>query len=872
MVKTARDNILNYLETHSKMAANQLSTPFTTKEIANTLFIERSNVSRILNEMHKENLVIKETGKPVIYRLNHKNYSSTDQSFHSLIGYNHLLKTKIQSLKAAVSYPPYPLPIFISGMEGTGKTLVANCIYSYVKEKEIFDETSTFKVIKCETLESTALLDTIFDNPPKGLILFDNVDLAPNSFSTQLMHRIRQYYSHHSYAEQKTLFVFTSESNSISLFQLNFGIPIKLPNINRYSLHERFQLAKKFFLIEAKNLKTDVYIESSILALFLLYLPQHNITQLANDIRISCVNAYSSNEKTPRVINATHLPSEVLKGFFNYSKMKEHLDEIISPKMLYTFNADKQAMLILNNTSYKDLVTYAPNMNNLKLMGSCDKSSIQIITNQLFESASQIITSQQLKRKIGERLFNMVKEFFGNCQDYFHQLYNNKNIFALSMMLDSKIRQNSIIPDLTNDQFHYILSHYPDEFKMTTEFSGQLEKRFDITFTLNEIALMCLTISSQHPSPNEKPHPGLLIVMHGVNAAKSMADVVNQLLNINIAHSYDMPLTESVSDAYRHITEIIQQIDQGLGVLILSDMGSLSFFGSILSKELHIKTHTLEMVSTPIALESAQRILRENDIDIIYNDLIHFNFKNSTFQTSLYKLNKPKKKNVIITLCLTGEGSAIKLKNMIEYSATIDSTHIDVIPLSILNHKDALQQINKIAKKKEILAIVGTINPNIHNIPFISIDKMLMNNNYSELKRIIENNLEPLPERDTVTDEEILNNVKDYLAKEMQPYLYIDIHDKIIDFISFCSNQFERDYSIDKQIGLIVHIASSIENIIRNTHENTITNMSLYSKAYKKELFLIKNSLYDIEKTLHIQFPESEVIYLLILLLELKED
>lgn len=871
-MKKAKDSILNYLETHSKLTANQQSTPFTTKEIADTLFLERSNVSRALNALHKENLVLKETGKPVIYRLNHKNYVSTDQSFRSLIGYNQLLKSRIKSLKAAVSYPPYPLPIFISGMEGTGKTLVANCIYSYMKEKKIFDDDSTFQIVKCETIESNNPLDTLFDNLPKGLILFDHVDMAPTSFNAQLMNKVKQYYAHSSYAERKTHFVFISEDSSIPLFQLNMGISIRLPNIHRYSLHERFQFAKKYFLIEAKNLRKDVAIESSLLALFLLYLPPQNMTQLANDIRTSCVNAYSGNEDDSLMINATHLPTDVLKGFFDYSKMKEHLDDIIRPKMLYTFNANKQAMIIHQNNSYKDLVTYAPHMIHSQLRVKSVKTSIQVIMNQLLESTSQILTSQQLKRKIGERLYRMVTEFFDACQDHFQQLYNQKNIFALSMIVDSKIRQDSPIKELNNDQFNYVLSHYPDAFKMTTVFAKQLEKIFDMTFTLKELALLCLTISSQHPTPNDIPHPGLLIVMHGSSSAKSIADVVNQLLNIDIAYAYDMPLNESVSNAYEHISDMVQQIDQGLGVLILSDMGSLSFFGSILSKELDIKTRTLEMVSTPIALESAQRILRENDIDIIYHDLIHYNFKNSTFQTSLYKLNKPKKKKVIITLCLTGEGSAIKLKNMIEDSATIDSTHIDIIPLSILNHKDALQHINKIAKKKEILAIVGTINPNIHNIPFISIDKMLMNNNYSELKHIIENNLNPIPDTDTATDEEILINVKDYLAKEMSAYPYTKIHDKITAFISFCGNRFERDYSIDKQIGLIVHMASSIEHIIRNTHESTITNMSLYNKAYKKELFLIKNSLYDIEKALHIQFPESEVIYLLILLLELKGD
>lgn len=869
---STKETLLNYLETHSKLTANQLSTPFTTKEIAEKLYIERSNVSRILNELHKEGLVTKESGKPVIYRLNHKNYLSVDQSFNSLIGYHQLLKTKISSLKAAVNYPPYPLPIFISGMEGTGKTLVAACIFSYTKEKKLFDDKSIIKTIKCEYLESSDQIETLFDNLPKGLVLFDNVNLLSNRCSTYLIHKVKQYYSEISNIKGMTHFVFTSKEGSAPLFQQNLGMSIHLPNINRYSLNERFQFAKKFLLIEAKNLQSNISIESSTLALFLLYTPQKNIAQLANDIRTSCANAFSDAENNLTTINSTHLPSEVLKGFFDYTKMKEHLDEVIRPKMLYTFNCDKQVMSILNDDSYQDLVTYAPDMGTSNLIKHTHTTNIQIIINQLFDSSSQLISKQQLKRKLGEKLYTMVLDFINTCQEHFQQLYTDKNLFALSVLLNQKIHQKESPSLFSDEQFNYVLSHFSDEFKMTAEFSRQLEKTFNLTFSLQEIALMCLTISSKNTFTNDKPHPALLIVMHGDSGAKSIANVVNQMLSVKIAHAYDMPLKMPISEAYKHISQLIQDIDQGLGVLILSDMGSLSFFGSILSKEFDIKTRTLEMVSTPIAIESAQRILQETDVDIIYNDLIHYNFKNSTFQTSLFKLNHPQKKNVIITLCLTGEGSAIKLKNMIEDSAAIDSTNIDVIPLSILNHKDALQQINKIAKKKEILAIVGTINPNIHNIPFISIDKMLMKNNFSELKNILENKLDSSFESETTSDEDILNNVKDYLSDEIQPYSYAKIHDKIIYFINAAQKQFNKNYSIDKQIGLIVHIASSIENIILNTHENSITNMSLYSKAYKKELFIIKNALYDIEKTLHITFPESEVIYLLILLLEIKEN
>lgn len=76
------------------------------------------------------------------------------------------------------------------------------------------------------------------------------------------------------------------------------------------------------------------------------------------------------------------------------------------------------------------------------------------------------------------------------------------------------------------------------------------------------------------------------------------------------------------------------------------------------------------------------------------------------------------KKNVIYTVCNSGEGIANYLKKSIEdLLKTNNIFNVEIIPLSIENKKKLRDIIKQTSVDKRALAIIGSVNPDNSDIP-----------------------------------------------------------------------------------------------------------------------------------------------------------
>lgn len=165
---------------------NEVKFGFDAEYIANEISINRSNASKELNQLTKEDLIIKIKGKPVQY-LHKESIESTigktlnevifnnitsitkynrndnddkkqeitienakdDIEIFNLIGKNDSLKLQIEQAKAAVIYPPKGLSTLILGPTGVGKSLFAEYMYKYSLSISNNKENSPFIIFNC---------------------------------------------------------------------------------------------------------------------------------------------------------------------------------------------------------------------------------------------------------------------------------------------------------------------------------------------------------------------------------------------------------------------------------------------------------------------------------------------------------------------------------------------------------------------------------------------------------------------------------------------------------------------------------------------------------------------------------------------------
>lgn len=66
-MKLSKDVVLEYMQ--KQVLATQEEVHFTTQQLSEALQMQRSNLSKLLNELAKENRVKKTNGRPVYYSL-----------------------------------------------------------------------------------------------------------------------------------------------------------------------------------------------------------------------------------------------------------------------------------------------------------------------------------------------------------------------------------------------------------------------------------------------------------------------------------------------------------------------------------------------------------------------------------------------------------------------------------------------------------------------------------------------------------------------------------------------------------------------------------------------------------------------------------
>lgn len=163
-----------------------------TKHIAKQLNINRSNTSKELNILVRENKVVKILGKPVLYvdkecleenlgirikcpvinnineiinnksnkfheeknddtlyRMRNNSIDGKKGIFDELIGANNSLKSQVKQAKAAIMYPPQGLHTLLTGPTGVGKTTFAEIMYEYAIEKGKLSKGSPYVVFNC---------------------------------------------------------------------------------------------------------------------------------------------------------------------------------------------------------------------------------------------------------------------------------------------------------------------------------------------------------------------------------------------------------------------------------------------------------------------------------------------------------------------------------------------------------------------------------------------------------------------------------------------------------------------------------------------------------------------------------------------------
>jgi len=363
------------------------------------------------------------------------------------------------------------------------------------------------------------------------------------------------------------------------------------------------------------------------------------------------------------------------------------------------------------------------------------------------------------------------------------------------------------------------------------------------------------TVDSDVLEQNDKV--AVMVLAHGESTASSMMDVCNNLLETTHCNALDMPLDEKVEDILEKAIELVKEIDEGKGVLMLVDMGSLVAFGEIITKRTNISIRCIEMVSTPLVIEAVRKsLLPQITLPQLVDDLERITpYIGRLVINGLEKEMLITNRKIIITTCITGKGAAIKLSELIKQSiSAIDEYNITVKPMN----KNEFEKVNK-EVLDNILAVVGTVDFKLKGVPYIPIDDVIIGDGLSKIEKLItgeiyiKNNVNKHVESNEILKIlseglTFLNPTKAYEAlnssfEKLEKLIIIQNHDRI-------------------KIGYIVHCCYMIERCLKNEYL-PYNNIDDLINSNASSYNFLKKVLEPVEELFGTEIPNTELGYLI---------
>jgi transcriptional regulatory protein LevR/transcriptional regulator with AAA-type ATPase domain len=886
--------------------------------ISEELGIDRSNVSRDLNELVREGRLKKIGGRPVYFietsqyeellEKEKKRKSEEEEKrfeFDFMVGQNGSLKEAIKQGKSAMMYPPRGLHTLLSGPTGTGKTTFAEKLYEYAVKIGCIDIQKEFIVFNCAEYAQNPqlILSQLFGhrkgaftgalNDKKGLvekadggILFlDEIHRLPPEGQEMLFLLMdkgiyRRLGETEEFRKASVLIIgATTENVNTSLlktFLRRMPVVIHLPALKDRPLVERLQLIETFFTNEQKKIGAPIRVYKEVIIVLLLYRCTGNIGQLQADIQLLCAQAflqYKVKGLEAVTVDLNVLPEYIQNGRLEYQKKKNDLIEFLRYSDDYHIFEEEKSENEDKNSLY-DIISRKYQL--FKNSGRSERQITGILQEDLNDYMKQLMEKYQvsdekdgtknLLKIIDSKVYYAVEEVISFAEVKLNRKLTDQAKIGMAMHVNAMVeRINKGIPLREEDMKSVVLNH-PKEFRVAKIILRLLEEELNIEIPKQELGYLTMFLCVQEESTEIK-NIGVIVLSHGNSTASSMAEVVNQLLDTKHCRAIDMPLDVSVEATLEKSKEMVQEADEGKGVLLLVDMGSLTMFANLIEETMQIKVSMVPMVSTAIAIEAVRKsMMKGTKLEELAQDLkalgkILLGEEKNNF------LDSPKN---IITTCFTGQGTAVKIKEIIlEMLSESQKKNLSIQCMDFKEASDVKEGIKEVRQQK-ITAVVGTVDLQLDEVPFISVDELIIGAGMQRLEQLIGVDNAAIESLD-VTDEQeyVSSNVLIETLKGMLGFLNPE---KIVPLLSesFFSVTKKNHWKLGKEVYVryMIHTACMLERTLQGEtlpHKQT----EMLQKEYEAEFLYMKGAFCEIEQMLHIKIENSEIAYLVEMLLDL---
>ncbi len=861
----------------------------------------RSNISRYLNLLHREGKLIKLDGRPVLYKsigkdkenhLQDNKVTFSKKGLDKMTGASQSLSISIEKAKAAIIYPPKGLHTILLGETGVGKSLFAEQMYEYAKETNILEREAPFIRFNCaDYVDNPSLLiaqifgvkkgaftgadkdkDGLLKQADKGILFLDEVHRLPPQGQEMLftyidkgMFRPLGETEQMNYVNVRIIAATTEDTDSYLLKTFTRRIPmtIVLPNLKERSLSERYSLIESFIKEESHRIGKSIYINKNCIISYLLYDCPNNIGQLKSDIQLACAKAFLKHKASSNsyiLIEQSDLPNHVRKGMLYINEHRKEVNELMqSTYDVLGFSEKDEPQLQLTHEEEnigEDFYNIIDEkIEALKELG-IEENEISEILNVDIEShfqkyigaISQRFGRDELNNLVDIEIIQVVEEILALAEETFNKSYDEKIYFGLTFHLERSVDRIRNGEKIYNPKLNFIRVNYEKEFIFAMRIAKIIDRKFLIETPVDEIGYLSMFFTTDaFGSIEEQPKVRVMVMMHGRSTASSMVEVVNSLVGSEDVLAIDMPITMKPQIMYEITKEKVIEIHNGKGIIMLVDMGSLTNFGDMIKEETGIEIRTIDMVSTLTVLDIARKATMNYSLDEIVSSVI----KSNQYNPDEHKPDS--NSEIIITACFTGEGSSVKIGNIVK--KLINNKELTVMPMNIVDENSFEDRIMNLKLNYNILAIISTIDIKIGGIPFIPAIDIFNNKGKEKLTNILE-------EAEMYSN--VGNSLKEHLLNIKGEEIVKDVKGLLFDLEETLQLNIPRDV----KMGITLHICFLFDNISGGGKSREFEGLEEFLKRYSVQIWKVKALIKKLEDKYNIKVKGNEMAYIVKLLIE----
>jgi transcriptional regulator with AAA-type ATPase domain/transcriptional regulatory protein LevR len=712
-------------------------------------------------------------------------------SFETLIGHNEALKVAIQQAKAAIIYPPRGLHTLLSGPSGVGKTTFARLMHAFALNLKALPDYAPFVSFNCADYAGNPQLlmahlfgvergaytgadhdrEGLVEQAHRGILFLDEVHRLPPEGQEMLFYlmdreRFRRLGDTKERQASLLLLAATTEDPNTALlptFRRRIPMTINLPGLNERSMIERYELVRAFFTAECSSIGSNIHVSPQVLRALLLYDCPGNIGQLRTDVQLICARAYleyRTHSLSELNVHVDVLPEHIQRGLLRTADFHRVLEPLL--QQLEATHIFTPTGLSLDNFSgsvqdlYDTISSELTMLRNSGLRADEINKLLQLDIQHYFLRFAHTVTQDRpetASNLVDERILAVSRSIVQDAQEQLARSFPEKLALVLALHLTSALEHLAHGRPLVETAIQSMRLAYPTEYAMAQVWLRRIRGELGVDLPESEANVLAVLFANADTLlSTQQASVGILVAAHGRGIATGLAELANTLVGVNSVSAIELTLEQSPEELLALVEHCVYKADQGSGVLLLVDFASLRSLGELLTQRTGIQTRTISGVSAPLIVEALRRANRTKHItlDQLAASLSLFPQFTAPDEATPYQDHSNIQRNqnarnsttgntrVILSVCLTGFGSATKLAELMEERLPeLHRQGIEILCMDINLSSKTEAEVQRLVGHRQVVAVVGTINPHLESYPFISLTELLFNDGIARLRTLL---------------------------------------------------------------------------------------------------------------------------------------